>query len=116
MIQNHNHKVLAINGVSDHVHILIGMRPTQGLSELVQKIKGGSSHWINEQKFLKSKFAWQEGYGAFSYTKSDVQKVINYILNQEEHHKKRTFEDEYQDFLNKFEVDEIDKYLFKTLE
>jgi len=91
IIQNHNHKLLIINGMPDHIHVLFGMRPSQSLSDLLQDIKGDSSEWVNNRKFLRSKFSWQEGYGAFSYGKSQIQQVIQYIQKQEEHHKKKTF-------------------------
>jgi len=116
IIQNHDHKVLAINGVADHVHIFIGMRPTQSVSDLLQDIKGGSSKWITENKLVRSKFQWQEGYGAFSYSKSHVPAVIKYIHNQEIHHKKKTFIEEYVDFLEKFGVDYDKRYIFKPVE
>lgn len=105
--------MLAINGISDHIHILIGMRPTQSISELMQIVKANSSKWINEKKFLKVKFEWQEGYGAFSYSKSHVQNVINYIQNQEERHKTKSFQEEYLEFLEAFEVDYDERYIFK---
>lgn len=79
ILKPHNHKLLAINGMPDHIHIFIGMRPTQSISDLMQDVKGSSSKWINERKFLNRKFEWQEGYGAFSYSKSHVNSVINYI-------------------------------------
>ena len=113
IIKNHNHKLLAINGMSDHIHIFIGMRPTQSLSDLLQDIKGNSSKWINEKKFLKVNFEWQEGYGAFSYSKSQVNNVINYINNQEQHHSVKTFREEYLEFLKLFEVDHDERYIFK---
>jgi REP element-mobilizing transposase RayT len=91
------------------------MRPTQSISDLMQDIKGSSSKWINEKKFLKVKFEWQEGYGAFSYSKSQVDNVINYIKNQEEHHKKESFRNEYLNFLNRFEVEYDEQYIFKDL-
>ena len=91
IIQKYNHKVLAINGMPDHVHILVGMRPTQAPSDLMEQVKSSSSKWINEERFLKTKFAWQDGFSAFSYTKSHVLIVIKYILNQKEHHKKVSF-------------------------
>ena len=116
IIQNHNHKVLAINGMPDHVHVLIGMRPTQSLSELMQDIKGGSSNWINQKGFVKGKFSWQEGYGAFSYSKSHVDAVIEYINKQEKHHRKKTFIDEYFEFLEKFKVEYDERYVFKPVE
>ncbi|WP_339815991.1 transposase [uncultured Imperialibacter sp.] len=108
--------MLAINGVEDHIHILIGMRPTQSLSDLLQDIKSGSSKWINDNKLTKRKFAWQEGYGAFSYSKSHVPNVIRYIHNQEEHHRKKSFLEEYEEFLKKFEVDYDRRYIFKEPE
>ncbi|WP_298306748.1 IS200/IS605 family transposase [Flavobacterium sp.] len=113
IIKANNHKLLAINGMPDHLHIFIGMRPTQSISDLLQDIKGSSSKWINEKKFLKVKFEWQEGYGAFSYSKSHVNNVINYIQNQENHHKKETFRDEYLKFLKVFEIEYDEHYIFK---
>ena len=115
IIKNHNHKLLAINGMPDHVHILVGMRPTQSVSDLMQDIKGSSSKWINEKKFLKVKFEWQEDYGAFSYAKSQVNTVINYIKNQEQHHAVRSFNQEYLEFLAEFEVEYDERYIFKAL-
>lgn len=115
ILKPHNHKLLAINGMPDHIHIFIGMRPTQSISDLMQDIKGNSSKWINEKKFLKVKFEWQEGFGDFSYSKSHVNKVIDYIKNQEVHHKKETFRDEYLKFLKAFEIDYDERYIFKDL-
>ncbi|MFB9094959.1 MULTISPECIES: IS200/IS605 family transposase [Flavobacterium] len=115
IIQNQEHKVLAINGTEDHIHIFIGMRPSQSISDLLQDIKASSSKWINDKKFLKIKFEWQSGYGAFSYSKSHVDKVINYIKNQEEHHKKETFKEEYLKFLKVFEIEYNESYIFKDL-
>ena len=115
IIQNQEHKVLAINGTEDHIHIFIGMRPSQSISDLLQDIKSSSSKWINDKKFLKIKFEWQSGYGAFSYSKSHVDKVINYIENQEEHHKKETFKEEYLKFLKVFEIEYNESYIFKDL-
>ena len=112
IIKHHNHKLLAINGMPDHVHILVGMRPTQTISDLMQDIKGNSSKWINEKQFLKVKFEWQEGYGAFSYSKSHVDAVIKYIEKQEEHHSTKTFREEYLDFLKLFEIDYDERYIF----
>jgi putative transposase len=116
IIKNYNHKVLAINGTPDHVHILIGMRPTQSLSDLMQDIKGDSSKWINQKGFVKGRFSWQEGYGAFSYSKSHVNKAIEYVKNQEKHHRTKSFLEEYRDFLKKFEVDFDERYIFKEVE
>ncbi len=115
IIQNHNHKVLQINGMPDHIHILIGMRPTQSLSELMKQVKQDSSKWINQSGFVKEKFSWQAGYGAFSYAKSQVPNVITYIKNQKAHHKKSTFRNEYTKLLKEFDIDYNDDYLFKAI-
>lgn len=116
ILKNQNHKLLAINGMPDHIHILFGMRSTQSLSDLMQDIKGGSSKWINDKKFIREKFSWQEGYGAFSYGKSQLSQVIQYIEKQEEHHRKKTFIDEYKEFLEKFEIEYDERYIFKSVE
>lgn len=113
IIQNQDHKLLAINGMPDHIHIFIGMRPNQSVSDLLQDIKRNSSLWINQKKLVNGKFEWQEGYGAFSYSKSHVKQVIEYIENQEAHHRKLTFREEYLDFLIKFEVEYDERYVFK---
>ncbi len=115
IIQNHDHKILQINGMPDHIHIFFGMRPTQSLSELMQKIKGESSEWINKKGFLRERFSWQAGFGAFSYAKSQVPDVIRYIQNQEKHHKKKTFIEEYSDFLKAFDIDYDERYIFKPI-
>lgn len=115
IVQNNKHKLICINGMPDHIHILIGVRPHQSISDLMQDIKGGSSKWINEKKFLKGKFEWQQGYGAFSYSKSHVKDVVHYIQNQEQHHQKKTFLEEYVDFLKKFEVEYEESFIFKEL-
>jgi putative transposase len=115
IIRNNNHKLLSINGMSDNIHIFFGMRPSQSLSELMQKVKGDSSRWINENKFVAGKFSWQEGYGAFSYGKSQIRDVVNYINNQELHHKGVSFKEEYMEFLKKFEIDFDLKYIFKDV-
>src|SRR5665213_2024309 len=116
IIQNHNHKLLAINGMPDHLHIFFGMRPTQSISDLMQQVKGDSSKWINEKKFIRSKFSWQEGYGAFSYGKSQVHQVIKNIQEQENHHKKKTFIEEYKKFLKAFEIEYDERFIFKPIE
>jgi REP element-mobilizing transposase RayT len=113
IIQMQQHRLLAINGMPDHVHILFGLRPVQSLSDLMQDIKGSSSKWINERKFVKGRFEWQQGYVAFSYSKSQLPDVIAYIGNREIHHKKKTFLEEYKEFLEKFEVPYDERYLFK---
>jgi putative transposase len=113
IIQTNKHKLLQINGMPDHVHILIGQRPDQALSSLVQNIKTETSKWIKDQKLCVENFAWQEGYGAFSYSKSHVPDVVRYIQNQEVHHKKQSFLDEYRQFLKAFEIDYNEQYIFK---
>ena len=115
IVQNNKHKLLIINGMPDHVHILIGLRPSQSISDLLQDIKGSSSKWINEKRFIKTRFEWQEGYGAFSYSKSQIKAVEEYIENQELHHQKKTFREEYLEMLQKFEVDYDEKYIFHEL-
>lgn len=116
IIQAQDHKLLAINGMPDHLHIFFGMRPVQSLSDLMQEIKQDSSKWINQKRFIKEKFAWQEGFGAFSYSKSQASRVIAYVQNQEVHHRKITFLDEYKKFLEKFEVDYDERYIFNAPE
>ena len=105
IIRNHGNKVLAINGMPDHIHIFFGTRPVQSLSDLMKHIKGDSSEWINEKKFIGSRFSWQEGYGGFSYGKLQVSQVIEYIERQEVHHRKKTFMEEYREFLKAFDVE-----------
>jgi REP-associated tyrosine transposase len=116
IIQTQKHKLIIINGVSDHLHILIGFRPHQSLSELMQDIRGSSSKWINEKKFTPGKFKWQQGYGAFSYSHSHLNKVINYIRNQERHHRKVTFIQEYRAFLKAYEIEFDERYILKEPE
>jgi len=116
ILNNNGHKLLAINSMPDHLHLFFGMRPHQSLSDLMRLVKGDSSEWINSQKLVKGKFRWQEGYGAFSYSKSHTDAVIKYILNQEEHHRKRSFLEEYTEMLKKFEVEYDEKYIFKAME
>lgn len=116
IIQNKGHKMLAINAMPDHIHILFGMRPTQSLSDLMQDIKGDSSRWINNNRFVNGKFSWQGGFGAFSYSKKESYNVIKYIRNQEEHHRFMTFSDEYLSLLDKFDVDYDERYIFDTID
>ncbi len=116
IIKNNQHKPLAINGMPDHVHVLFGMRPSQSLSDLMQDIKGNSSKWINEKGFIKCRFSWQEGFGAFSYSKSQLSKVTAYINNQETHHKKKCFIEEYKEILKGFNIDYDERYIFKPIE
>jgi putative transposase len=116
IIQQNDHKMLQINSMPDHIHIFIGMRPIQSVSSLMQNVKTESSKWIKDKKFCAVPFAWQEGYGAFSYSKSHVQNVIRYIQNQEVHHKKQTFLEEYRQFLKAFDIEYDEQYIFKELE
>ncbi|MFD2907187.1 IS200/IS605 family transposase [Flavobacterium ardleyense] len=116
IVQNKGQKMLAINGMPDHIHILIGMKPSCCLSDLVREIKKSSNSFIKEQAFTNSKFEWQEGFGAFSYSHSALDNVIAYISNQKEHHRKRSFKEEYVDFLEKFKIDFKQEYLFQWLE
>ena len=115
IIQKHGHKVLSIGGMPDHVHVLFGFRPTQALSKLIQEVKRDSSEWITKEKLVLGKFSWQEGYGAFSYSKSHISQVANYIEKQEEHHKKRTFVAEYIKILRDFDLNYDKRYIFKPI-
>jgi REP element-mobilizing transposase RayT len=105
-------KAIIVNGVSDHIHCFIGLKPSIAISDLVRDIKNNSTNFINDRKFIKGKFRWQEGFGSFSYSQSQIKDVYNYILNQEEHHRKKTFKDEYIEFLNDYEIDYKPEYLF----
>lgn len=116
IVQNKEQKMLAINGMPDHIHFLIGMKPSCTLSDLVREIKKSTNVFINEKKFCSFKFEWQEGYGAFSYSHSALDAVISYIGNQKEHHRKKSFKEEYVDFLKKFEVEYNEEYLFEWIE
>ena len=116
IVTNRVQKLLAIFAMPDHVHILFGLKPSISISDLVRDIKAGSSKFINDSKWIKGKFNWQEGFGAFSYSKSNLDNVVKYILNQEERHQKKTFKNEYLDFLEKFEIEYDPKYLFDWLE
>ena len=116
IISNKEQKVYAIGGISDHIHILLSIKPNTTISDLVRDIKANSSKWINEKRFINGKFEWQEGFGAFSYAQSQLNHVISYINNQEQHHQRKTFKDEYLDLLQKFNVQYDEKYLFKWVE
>lgn len=116
IIRNKEQKVLAINGMPDHIHILIGMKPSCCLSDLVREIKKSSNEFIKERKFSKYHFQWQEGFGAFSYSHSALDNVISYIQNQKAHHKKQTFKEEYKEFLIQFHVEYKDEYLYDFLD
>lgn len=116
IVQNKEQKMLAINGMPDHIHFLIGMKPSCNLSDLVREVKKSSNAFIKEKRFTPFNFQWQEGFGAFSYSHSNLDNVIGYIMKQKEHHKKQTFKDEYLSFLKNFEVEYKDEYLFDWFE
>jgi REP element-mobilizing transposase RayT len=116
IVQKNQHKLLSINGMPDHIHILIGLRPTQSISDLLQDIKSNSSKWINEKKLVKGKFSWQEGFAAFSYSKSELSRVINYIINQQKHHEKKTFTEEYLQLLKVHDIDFDERFIFKPID
>ena len=116
IVQKNGHKLIAINGTANHVHIFIGYKLHQLIPKLMQDVKGSSSKWINEKKFVRGKFSWQEGYGAFSYSHSQIDHVVRYINNQEKHHKKRTFREEYILLLKKFNIQFDEKYILKDVD
>ena len=116
IVSNQGQKLIAINGVADHVHILIGLRPAMALADLVQEIKADSTNFINKNRWVRGRFNWQEGYGAFSYGHSQLDTIIRYIQNQEKHHKRRSFKNEYLTLLRKFDIAFEDKYVFDFIE
>lgn len=116
IIKGKDQKSIIVNGMPDHIHAFVGLKPSMPVSDLVRDIKNNSSKWINENKLIKGKFQWQEGYGVFSYSHSQIENVYNYIINQEEHHKVKTFREEYVEFLKKFEIEHNEKYLFEWIE
>ena len=113
IINGKKQKPIIVNGMPDHVHIFVELKPSMSISDLVRDIKCNSSKFINEQQLTKNKFEWQNGYGAFSYSKSQIDRVYKYIQNQEAHHYKKTFKEEYIEFLNAFEIEFDEKYLFE---
>ncbi|MBD1387727.1 IS200/IS605 family transposase [Mucilaginibacter rigui] len=113
LVQNRNAKMLAINCMPDHVHLFVGFKPTVLISDFVKEVKVESNEFINSKGWVKGKFSWQEGYGVFSYSHSHIDTVVKYVLNQETHHQKKTFKQEYLELLQKFEVPFEDKYLFE---
>jgi len=116
IIKNKGQKSIIVNGMPDHIHAFIGLRPAMSISDLVRDVKSSSANFINEKEWIKGRFAWQEGYGAFSYSHSQIETVYTYILNQEEHHKKKTFKEEYMNFLRDFKIEYDEKYLFNWIE
>ena len=115
LINEANCKTLIVNGVEDHVHCFIGLKPVVSVSELMKTIKSKSSKYINDHSLTSSHFAWQDGYGVFSYGQSQIDKVYKYIQNQEEHHKKQTFREGYLDFLKKFNIAYEEQYIFQDM-
>ena len=108
-------KTIIVNGVEDHIHCFLGLKPIVSISELMKTVKGKSSKYINDNQLTQSRFEWQEGYGVFSYSQSHIEKVYKYIANQEEHHKKQTFKDEYVAFLDNFKIPYDERYIFEDL-
>ncbi|REL24879.1 IS200/IS605 family transposase [Rhodohalobacter sp. SW132] len=116
IIQNKRNKMIAINGMPDHLHMFIGFHTTDSMAGLIQVVKSESSKWITDRGFTDSKFKWQEGFGAFSYSRSQINRVYHYVMNQKQHHKKKTFREEYVHMLEKFGVEYDERYIFKTVE
>jgi len=116
IVQNRKQKLLAINNVPDHLHMLVGFNTTMSLADFMEETKSISSKFINDNKWINSKFEWQRGYGVFSYSRSQIDVVIKYILNQQLHHKKKSFKEEYIEFLKIFEIEYDEKYLFEWIE
>lgn len=116
IVNNNQQKVYAINGMPEHIHLLLSIKPDCTLSDLMRDIKASSSKWINQKRFVKGKFQWQEGFGAFSYSQSQLDNVIAYIANQEAHHSKKSFKQEYIELLQKFKIEYDEKYVFDCIE
>ena len=112
IIKGKGQKPIIVNGMPDHIHAFIGLRPAIAISDLARDIKNNSSNFINDNRWVRGKFLWQDGYGAFSYSHSQIEQVYNYIKNQEEHHRRRTFREEYLELLKTFMVEYNEKYLF----
>ena len=115
IVSGQKQKLLAINNMPDHVHLLVGLDAGLSLSELVRDIKANSSRFVNEKKWVQGRFSWQEGFGAFSYSRSQISAVIRYIMNQQRHHARRTFREEYIEFLRRFGVEYNQRYIFKQV-
>jgi putative transposase len=116
IVQNHEHKVIAINNMPDHIHLLVGLNPKQSIVDLMTIVKSDSSEWINKEKLTKGKFQWQNGYGAFSHSRSEIDNIVKYILNQQEHHKEKSFLSEYRQLLKRFDISYDEQYIFKLPE
>lgn len=116
IVHNHEHKVIAINNMPDHIHLLVGLNPKQSIVDLMTIVKSDSSEWINKEKLTKGKFQWQNGYGAFSHSRSEIDNVVKYMLNQQEHHKEKSFLSEYRQLLKRFDISYDEQYIFKLPE
>jgi putative transposase len=116
IVQARKHKMLAVNGERDHVHVFVGLNPAMAIADLVRDVKAGSSGFINEKKWVRGRFNWQEGYGAFSYSHPQIDAVVKYILNQQEHHRRKTFKEEYLELLKEFSVEYDERYLFQWID
>ena len=116
IIKEKGHKPIIVNGVSDHVHLFIGLKPAMAISDVIRDVKNNTTNFINRKGWIRGKFSWQEGYGAFSYSHSHIRNVYAYILNQEAHHQQRSFKEEYADFLEKFEIPFEERFLFDWIE
>ena len=115
IVQNNGYKMLAINAVPDHLHLFMGLNPKQSIADIMRLVKGDSSEFVNKEGFTERKFQWQEGYGAFSNSRSQIDSVVKYIMNQKSHHSRKTFTDEYLEMLNKYAVDYDRQYTFRDL-
>ena len=115
IIKSKDQKPLIVNGMSDHVHAFVSLSPSMSISNLIRDVKNNSSKFINNKQYLRSKFEWQEGYGAFSYSQSQIEKVYKYILNQQYHHSKKSFQEEYTEMLEKFQIDFKEQFLFEWI-
>ena len=113
IIKGKNQKPIIVNGIENHVHLFIGLKPSMALSDLIRDVKNNTSNFINEKRLVHGKFSWQEGHGSFSYSHSQIEQVYQYILNQKEHHHTKTFREEYLEFLRKYEIEYDEKYLFE---
>ena len=116
IIKNKGQKSIIVNGVGDHVHTFIGLKPSMAISDLIRDVKNNATNFINDQKLVQGKFEWQAGYGGFSYAHSQLDTVYKYILNQEEHHRKKKFREEYIELLEKFEIPYEERFLFEWLD
>ena len=116
IIRNERQKLISIGGMPDHVHLLIGLRPDMAVSDLVKAVKAGSSNFVNDKRWVRGRFSWQEGFGGFSYSRSQIDAVARYIENQEAHHAKKSFKNEYLSLLRKYDIAFDDRYVFKWLD